>query len=226
MWKRLLAIERPNANNYQDRIIAKAHKLAAAIVKSTKIEQSGAFGEFKVKSSKGDTFYTININQICEKQCRKLYCRVCKICIHRYKCTCPEYVVKNTLCKHIHLVRMYENGSDDASMLDNCAEILGENSLIKAQEQNEICEFVESKISDKQVYPINQDISSRTKIEREELHKWIDTLDDNSFMRFLGNIKEAISFENKVAESSETLNNKRKMEVQTYFPERKHTKKK
>lgn len=31
MWKRILDIERPNANNYQDRIIIKAHKRADAM---------------------------------------------------------------------------------------------------------------------------------------------------------------------------------------------------
>jgi hypothetical protein len=64
--------------------------------------------EFQVKSSWADNFYNIHLKQVCENECRTLYCRVCKMCIHQYQRDCPEYVVTNTVYKHVHLVRMHE----------------------------------------------------------------------------------------------------------------------
>jgi hypothetical protein len=106
MWHRILSIERPSAGNYQDRIVIKAHKKAEEMMNTTQIIKE-AFGQFKVKSSKGNQFYEVMYNEICESECRALFCRVCKVYVHRYRCECPEYAVRNTMCKHIHIVCMY-----------------------------------------------------------------------------------------------------------------------
>ena len=37
-----------------------------------------------------------------------LQCTECDICIHEYSCTCPDSMVRLTICKHIHLLlRMF-----------------------------------------------------------------------------------------------------------------------
>lgn len=95
MWKRITDIERPNANNYQDRIIIKAHKKAEAAKNTVKVVMDAEqFGTFLVKSFKENLYYNVALRQVCESNCRTLYCRVCKICIHRYRCDCPEYMVE------------------------------------------------------------------------------------------------------------------------------------
>lgn len=35
-----------------------------------------------------------------------LICSECKICIHSYQCTCPDYQIKSIICKHIHVIAM------------------------------------------------------------------------------------------------------------------------
>lgn len=53
--------------------------------------------------------------------CCGLKCPQCDICYHTYSCTCTDYFVKNTICKHIHFIHSVyqlhspdgeENGSD------------------------------------------------------------------------------------------------------------------
>jgi hypothetical protein len=67
------------------------------------------------------------------------FCRVCKICVHRYKCECAEYVVKNTLCKHVHLICMHEKGKGTNSVLD---EVSITNNQINEFHKEEIEQFI------------------------------------------------------------------------------------
>ena len=36
----------------------------------------------------------------------KLRCRSCDVCVHMFSCTCMDFLIHSTVCKHIHLVRM------------------------------------------------------------------------------------------------------------------------
>ena len=36
----------------------------------------------------------------------KLVCGVCKVCAYAYTCTCVDYALHNTACKHIHFIHM------------------------------------------------------------------------------------------------------------------------
>ncbi|KAH1000580.1 hypothetical protein HUJ04_012889 [Dendroctonus ponderosae] len=51
MWKRITNMNRPNANNYQERITTKTHKMMEKM--NTNLIQEVYFGEFKVKSAHG-----------------------------------------------------------------------------------------------------------------------------------------------------------------------------
>ncbi|XP_050508157.1 uncharacterized protein LOC114343556 [Diabrotica virgifera virgifera] len=39
-----------------------------------------------------------------ENECCELKCSSCNICWHAFECTCPDYQIKNMICKHIHFV--------------------------------------------------------------------------------------------------------------------------
>lgn len=92
MWKRIINTERPNANNYQHKITLKAHKEAEQMISKVEFLE---VGKFKVRScSYSDKFYFVSYNELCDEDCRAMYCNKCKICIHRYQCQCPEFVVK------------------------------------------------------------------------------------------------------------------------------------
>ena len=51
----------------------------------------------------------------CPTNCH-LLCDKCKTCIHNYSCTCMDYVINHTICKHIHLTATSaaESLQDDA----------------------------------------------------------------------------------------------------------------
>lgn len=119
MWKRILNKERPNADNYQHKITMQAHAKAEEM---KDLVESVEFGKFKMKSSSGEKFYIISYNELCDEECRRVYCNECKICIHRYICECPEYAVKTSLCKHIHAVVLYERRSGSVAGLLDTAE--------------------------------------------------------------------------------------------------------
>ena len=58
-----------------------------------------------VKSCTKDQFqYTVEKKcSQCPQKCQ-LRCPKCNICVHEYECTCPDYQVLHTICKHVHLV--------------------------------------------------------------------------------------------------------------------------
>ncbi|KAI4461382.1 zinc ion binding protein [Holotrichia oblita] len=212
MWQRILNIERPNANNYQDRIIIKAHRKAEAMKNDVNVYEKEE-GKFYVKSSRGDNFYNIHLKQVCESECRTLFCRVCKICMHRYQCDCPEYTVRNTMCKHVHLVRMHEERKGTNSVLDSVAEALGQHSQLKVHHQQEITQFIEKKSTEEV-----QDQVNRRSIQEAHLFNWVKDLDDNSFETFMKNIQGTMK---DVDRRRNTTTRKRKMEKQGYFPAKK-----
>ncbi|XP_044761586.1 uncharacterized protein LOC123318880 [Coccinella septempunctata] len=148
MWQRILKMERPHSNNYQDRLVVRAHKAAEILhsEKKTEVLDVG-FGEFLVKSSTGDKFYKVVYHELCEIECRTLFCKICKVCIHRYRCECPEFAIKTNMCKHIHLVCLHEQRSGSDSVLGDVAIQLSleKPSVIKEANSEEIQDFIKEK---------------------------------------------------------------------------------
>ena len=57
-----------------------------------------------VKSAESSQDYTVNLEQErCTQDCA-LECTQCNICVHMYSCACCDYLIRGTICKHIHLV--------------------------------------------------------------------------------------------------------------------------
>lgn len=55
---------------------------------------------FLVASEKSTNFYEVQFN---ERKCRcKLKCTDCAQCVHTVSCTCPDYLIRLNMCKHIH----------------------------------------------------------------------------------------------------------------------------
>lgn len=61
---------------------------------------------WEVKSqSSPQTVHVVQAREDHQCVCQ-LTCGVCKVCTYKYSCTCGDYAVHNTACKHIHLVHM------------------------------------------------------------------------------------------------------------------------
>ena len=52
----------------------------------------------------------------CQLQCLK--CTECDICVHSYSCNCPDHLIHNTICKHIHLVARFQREKPAALLSD------------------------------------------------------------------------------------------------------------
>ena len=61
-----------------------------------------------VKAEDGKRSYGIALNeQSCtDKRC-SLRCVSCNICVHAYMCSCTDYLIYSTICKHIHLLHRF-----------------------------------------------------------------------------------------------------------------------
>lgn len=166
-------------------MIIKAHKEAEKMDKAL-VNEIG-FGEFKVKSSKGEKNYSITYNELCESECKTLHCRVCKICIHRYKCDCPQYAVKTTMCKHIHLVCLYEQRKGSDSVLGDVVNMLaeGRTSDIKDSHNKEIDQFIEEERKN----DINQvgatDDDGEREIKIQTVSNFLRSLDKETFDKYV-----------------------------------------
>lgn len=102
------------------------------------------------------------IRKLQPSACCEIKCPECDICYHTYTCTCAEYFVRNTICKHVHFIHQSSeavtNGLDKqkssasagklkkelilmtASLVDRLDEINDEDVLctLKSQLQNSL----------------------------------------------------------------------------------------
>ena len=71
---------------------------------STHLVTQASDGEWTVQSSEANHEYTVTLeNATCQTDCR-LFCNDCGNCIHMYSCTCLDFLINYTICKHVHLV--------------------------------------------------------------------------------------------------------------------------
>lgn len=91
---------------HREREIFTRHRRAKAMnVKWQIINESATSCEFTVLSTDGKTEYNVSIDtETCNRQNCRLSCRMCKLCMHMSRCTCPDYRIRSNLCKHIHYI--------------------------------------------------------------------------------------------------------------------------
>ena len=63
-------------------------------------------GKWKVPSQSLESKTEYTVERILEQCDCKIKCRECQVCTHLYHCSCVDYAVHNTACKHIHAVHM------------------------------------------------------------------------------------------------------------------------
>ncbi|XP_059172535.1 uncharacterized protein LOC131953394 [Physella acuta] len=70
------------------------------------IFHSASGDEWFVRASEETNSFSVLDSGITNCEC-PLMCESCKICVHRYVCTCVEYLMKAASCKHIHFVHAH-----------------------------------------------------------------------------------------------------------------------
>ena len=81
--------------------IKKRHKNAEEAIPLANIQSVTKGKTWKVQSSDKNRLYTVDISSACS--C-KLKCSQCDICVHSFTCTCMDFILHATICKHIHMV--------------------------------------------------------------------------------------------------------------------------
>ena len=92
--------------------------------------------EWRVQSSSTEKCYSVR--RVCNNCECKLCCSICNIYVHSYSCTCMDYLIHDTICKHIHLVKMWTISKDltTGETLDDDA--LPVNEEISSLDENDV----------------------------------------------------------------------------------------
>ncbi|XP_011407648.1 PREDICTED: uncharacterized protein LOC100639460 [Amphimedon queenslandica] len=85
-----------------------------------------------------EKFYTVEkISDACSCSCR-IRCSTCDVCVHSYSCTCMDYLIHSTICKHIHLVEMSFNNVENIITVDDTCTINEERISLDVQPNDEL----------------------------------------------------------------------------------------
>lgn len=91
----------------------KQHKLdsKSTLVRHPPTSSNPNFWLWMVHSNQEAQYYTITQEQHnCPINCCLLYADW-NICVHGYNCNCPDALIHNTICQHIHFVTRYQHMS-------------------------------------------------------------------------------------------------------------------
>lgn len=94
-----------NSNENKQRHIV-ASKLSSLIVNP--IHENVwkiSMGNNLISNNQEDIYHVTKNNAMCN--C-KAYCHCCNICNHSYSCTCSDFLSKNIICEHVHLVVLFQ----------------------------------------------------------------------------------------------------------------------
>ena len=73
---------------------------------------------FMIKSEDGKRNYsTSKLSDNCEVSGCRLRCIECSVCTHSYHCNCPDFLINNTSCKHVHLLKRYLVANDKTDIV-------------------------------------------------------------------------------------------------------------
>lgn len=65
---------------------------------------------WNVSSSNGHSTYTVTKVMVGSCSCQ-LRCRTCGVFVHDFTCTCIDFIVHATVCKHIHFIKLHLNST-------------------------------------------------------------------------------------------------------------------
>ena len=92
-------------STFKTRVIRERHTKSKGLCIDAVTED----GEFRWRVTNIDEIpYTVikQANYCMDNGCQ-IRCEECKICIHQFICDCPDSLIHNTICKHVHLLQRY-----------------------------------------------------------------------------------------------------------------------
>lgn len=83
-----------------------------------KISMENNCSPTSISNNYNEDNYHVTKNELtCNENCKPYSC--CNICYHSYSCTCNDFLSKNIICEHIHLVVLYQETAQTYQYEDN-----------------------------------------------------------------------------------------------------------
>ena len=114
-FDRLIKVTKGKSTNRVNMIHDRHLRSLSLPVESVNCEKDDAWtvlGEDRRSSYK-----ICRIASACKETNCGLRCQACCVCVHLYVCNCLDSLITSTICKHIHLVNRYLNGSSVPQLL-------------------------------------------------------------------------------------------------------------
>lgn len=97
---RLIKITK-GVNNCHIQDIHKRHRVAL----TSKMEITNENNHTWIVQTENGKYQVSRNEKTSDENC-KLTCSFCKICIHDFECTCADFYIRGTICKHIHFIKL------------------------------------------------------------------------------------------------------------------------
>lgn len=102
-FDRLVKVQKGKASSRVQDIRARHRDSQALGVESVKKVDSKTW---RVPSQTTKEEYLVE--ELMEQECCQLKCASCCVCVHMFSCSCTDQLLRQSICKHIHLVRRSE----------------------------------------------------------------------------------------------------------------------
>ncbi|XP_026680798.1 uncharacterized protein LOC113468224 [Diaphorina citri] len=166
-------------NSCKINIIKKKHAMSESMSLKTVVTGNG----FWVVDSEtvSDLKHTVCLNEFkpCNIDVCPLFCKECLACIHKYTCTCTDYLIKGNMCKHIHLVcRLMQTDVEEVSLPS-------EETLQASRDKEEEIQIHVSSLSNRSDMNPLEILKTKLKDELTAFLPQIDKIDNINHMKLI-----------------------------------------
>lgn len=169
--------------------------------------------------------YHVSKNDVtcCSNDC-KTYCSCCNICYHSYSCTCSDFMLKQIICEHIHLVVLFQVTPQTYQYEENLERPLYENQdhtnytqhYSESTNLSQSIENVHENILEKNDYVSDKQNIKSLKVRLEKMMiETVQKISDCNNCDLLGSIERQMTDINFNLSTDLLQNKKRISETQT-----------
>lgn len=116
-FERFIKLVKNSYSAKEDRIVT-SHNAAIKLLDNVLVDDHSPYNNLWTINSatEKNVSYTVRkVKETCDLDNCKLKCRLCDVCIHIFQCECPDYVIRQNICKHIHLILLNEKNNTQST---------------------------------------------------------------------------------------------------------------
>ena len=154
------------------KLISDRHNKSKAMCTDNVVEDGES--RWQICSETSSLTYTI-LQQA--NYCMDDTCQVkCEICIHQYLCDCPDSLIHNTICKHIHLLKRYLSKKEEKRSTCAAEQVQTKKHEDTQYKKSEL-QLVASHIKNKDKF-LSHDLASQQEAIKRQLLILIEQVND------------------------------------------------